>query len=401
MTQTPSPGGSPSPRRLVGVVDDYAKELDKLEARSVRNTIATIRRSFQTVLTDLRRHYAAYVEALGPLGYDPSRSTIRRPGEYSAVEATTKYRAILADAALFLPESEINQWQVRYEQDLREAARLGGDLGQQLLTLAGRPIETGMFSGADPASVRAAANTTAALIRGEGAKFRDQLVQIVGEGATRGWGASRLELQIRQALRGAKDPQRLTQRMGLEQRAALIARSELANAYAQGSLTRARTRGDAYVRVLASNDERVCPTCAARNGRIYPVDRLVLPFHPRCRCVATSIPNEAVEERDPATRRILLDAERWQEEHNEGLQTFAQGQYDRDLQGLRRQRDRLKDPELLEQIEKRIARMEEKGPDLVRARLELAKALRTPTASERRIFGPGAQALSESVGLFD
>jgi SPP1 gp7 family putative phage head morphogenesis protein len=382
-------------------VDDYAKELDKLEARSVRNTIATIRRSFQTVLADLRRHYSAYVEALGPVGYDPSRNTIRRPGEYSAVEATTKYRAILADAALFLPESEISQWQVRYEQDLREAARLGGDLGQQLLTLAGRPIEAGMFSGADPASVRAAANTTAALIRGEGAKFRDQLVQIVGEGATRGWGPSRLELQIRQALRGAKDPQRLTQRMGLEQRAALIARSELANAYAQGSLTRARSRGDVYVRVLASNDERVCPTCAARNGRVYPVDRLVLPFHPRCRCVATSIPNEAVEERDPATRRVLLDAERWQEEHNEGLRTFAQGQYDRDLQGLRRQRDRLKDPELLEQIEKRIARMEEKGPDLVKARLELAKALRTPTASEKRIFGPGAQALSESVGLFD
>jgi SPP1 gp7 family putative phage head morphogenesis protein len=401
VTQTPAPGGSPSPRRLVGVVDDYAKELDKLEARSVRNTIATIRRSFQTVLTDLRRHYSAYVEALGPVGYDPSRNTIRRPGEYSAVEATTKYRAILADAALFLPESEISQWQVRYEQDLREAARLGGDLGQQLLTLAGRPIEAGMFSGADPASVRAAANTTAALIRGEGAKFRDQLVQIVGEGATRGWGPSRLELQIRQALRGAKDPQGLTQRMGLEQRAALIARAELANAYAQGSFARARARGDAYVRVLTSKDERVCRTCASRNGRIYPVDRLVLPFHPRCRCVPTSIPNEAVEERDPATRRILLDAERWQEEHNEGLQTFAQGQYDRDLQGLRRQRDRLKDPELLEQIEKRIARMEEKGPDLVKARLELAKALRTPTASEKRIFGPGAQALSESVGLFD
>ncbi len=276
MTQTPGP------RRLVGVADDYAKALDLLERRSARNTVLMLRRSLQNVLIDLKRHYASYIDTLGPQGYDPARNSIRRPGAYSAAEATAKFRAITLDAQQFMGEEELRQWTVAYERDLREAARLGGDLGQELMTMVGRPPSEVPFAGADPLAIRAAATTTSAYIQGETARFRDQLVQIVGEGATRGWGPSRLETSIRQALRGAKDPNGITQRLGLEQRAALIARSELATAYTQGTLARSRQQGYSYVRVLASNDERTCPTCASRNGRVYPIDRVPVPWHPRC-----------------------------------------------------------------------------------------------------------------------
>jgi SPP1 gp7 family putative phage head morphogenesis protein len=402
VTQAPGPGSNPpAPRRLVDAADDYALVLDQLERRSTRNTVATLRRSLDRVLFDLRRHYAAYTDALGPRGFDPARNAIRRPGEYSTLEATAKYRAIIQDAQQFLTDGELRQWQVRYEQDLREATRIGGELGIELQRLTGQAPAALPFTGADPAVIRAATTTTSALIQGEVARFRDQLVQIVGEGAARGWGPTRLERQIRQALRGAKDPNGITQRLGLEQRAALIARSELANAYAQGALAMARERGDSYVRVLASNDERVCPTCAARNGRIYPVDRVVLGYHPRCRCVAVPVPDEAVEERDPAVRAVLLDSERWQEEHERGVVTFAEGQHQQRLDGLQRQRARLKDPELIEAMDERIARLEELGPDMVKARLELNRALRTPTASEKRLFPGRAESLQESVALFE
>ena len=406
MTQTPGPspdsGSSPppAPRRLVGVADDYARALDVLEARAARNTVATLRRSLQGVLADLRRHYTSYTESLGPQGYDPARNAIRRPGEYSTLEATAKYRAIISDAQRFLSDLELEQWRVQYEGDLREAARLGGELGLQLQQLAGLPPAAVPFTGADPAAIRASATNVSALIRGEGVRFRDQLVQIVGEGATRGWGPKRLEKQIRVALQGAKDPDGITRRLGLQQRASLIARSELAAVYAQGSLGRARERGDAYVRVLASNDERTCPICAARNGRVYPVDRVLLPFHPRCRCVAVPVPNEAVQERDPAVRAVLLDNDRWQEEHERGVEAYAEGQHQQRLDGLRRQERRLTDPDLKDAMAARIARLVERGPDMVKARLELSRALRTPTASEKRLLGPGAQSLAESVALF-
>lgn len=248
----------PEPRRLVGTVDDFARALAKIEARAARNTITTLLRSLQRVLLDLRRHYASYLEELGPQGFDPARNAIRRPGEYSAMEATAKFRAIIQDAQQFMTEQELQQWTVAYERDLREAARLGGELGLKMMQMVGRPPESVPFTGADPMAIRSAALTTSSYIQGETARFRDQLVQIVSEGATRGWGPSRLETSIRQSLRGAKDPNGITQRLGLEQRAALIARSELANAYTQGTLMRSRQQGYSYVRVLASNDERMC-----------------------------------------------------------------------------------------------------------------------------------------------
>ena len=392
---------SPAPGALTRLADDYAKALDTLERRSRRNTVTTLRRSLNNVLISLRRSYTLYLDELGPQGFDPSRQPIRRPGEYSAAEATAKFRAIMRDAQQFMTDEELRQWSVAYERDLREAARLGGELGTRLERMLRRPDSEVPFTGADPMAIRAAALSTSAYIQSETVRFRDQLVQIVGEGATRGWGPKRLEQQIRQALRGARDPNGITQRLGLEQRAALIARSELANAYAKGSIARARDRGDAYVRVLASNDERTCPTCASRNGRIYPVDRLVLGFHPRCRCIAVPVPNEAVQERDPETRRLLLDAERWQEEHNDGVRAYAEAQHRKQLEQLQRQQARAKEPEAIEAIDAQIARLEEQGPNIEKARAELARALRTPTASEKRLYPQNPQPLAESVPLFD
>ena len=355
----------PAPRRLVGIVDRYGRALDQLEARSRRNIIEILRRSLAGTLQTLRRSYVRYLEALGPQGYDPSRNAIRRPGAYSAAEATARFAAIVSDAQGFLSDLELRGWQATYEADLQAAATLGGQLGADLARLAGDAID-GPFTGADPMVIRAAANNVGALIRGESVRFRDQLVQIVGEGATRGWGPKKLEKQIRVLLQGARDPQGLNRRLGLEQRASTIARSELAATYSQATLSRARERGDAYVRVLASNDERVCPTCASRNGRVYPTDRIALPFHPRCRCVAVYVPNEAVEETDPELQDTLLDSERWREEHERGVAAYAKG----------------------------------RGVTMEQARAELARALRTPTASERRMFPGKAQTLGESVALF-
>ena len=392
---------APGPREHTKLADDYAKALELLESRSRRNTVAILRRSLNGTLQALRRSYSRYLGELGPQGYDPSRQAIRRPGEYSAAEATAKFRSIVLDAQQFMVDEELRQWQASYEQDLREAARLGGELGQRLETLVSRPAAAVPFTGADPLAIRAAAQSTSAYIQGETVRFRDQMVAIVGEGATRGWGPAKLERQIRQALRGAKDPNGITQRLGLEQRAALIARSELANAYAKGSLARARERGDAYVRVLASNDERTCPTCASRNGRIYPVDRLVLGFHPRCRCIAVGVPNEAVQERDPATRAVLLDSERWRDEHEAGVRAYAEGKHRDELEALQRQRDRVKDPEAIESFDERIRRLEDRGPNMEKARADLARALRTPTASEKRLYPTNPLPLAESVPLFE
>ena len=420
---------TPGPRRLVGVADDYSRALDQLERRAVRNTKALLRRSLQRTLADLKRSYALYLEALGPMSRDPSWQFIRRPGSYTSAEATAKFRAILRDASGFLPEQELQQWQVSYQADLREAATLGVELAselnrlqqlppaapgmgpttpaqvqflsQELVAMVSRPDAAVPFAGANPDAIRAAALQASAYIQGETARFRDQIVQIVGEGATRGWGPKRLERDIRQALVGARDPRGITKRMGLEQRAELIARTELATAYSNGTLRTAQSRGIAYVRLLASNDERTCPTCASRNGRVYPVDRITVPLHPRCRCVLVEVNNEAVTETDPALRATLLDNERWQEEHDRGVEAYAEGRHQERIKVLQGQVERAADGDRKDALSAELQRLVDRGPDIVKARTELAQALRTPTASERRLFGKDAATLRESVPLFD
>jgi SPP1 gp7 family putative phage head morphogenesis protein len=357
---------TPGPRQLTGVADDYAKALAALERRSVANTLALLRRSLAGTLVTLRRSYNAYLSDLGPLTRDDAGQQHRRPGAYTTAESTAKFRAILQDAQQFMTPAELVFWREGYERDLREATQLGGDLATELILMVSRPDSMVPFAGADPLAVRAAALNASAFIQNETARFRNQIVEIVGEGVARGWGPTRLERQIREALRGARDPKRLNQRLGLEQRAALIARSELATAYVKGSLQRARERGDGYVRVLASNDERTCPTCASRNGRIYPVDRVPIPWHPRCRCITIPLPNEAIEESDTETQDILLDSKRWRDEHERGVEAYAKA----------------------------------RGVSIEKARTELARALQTPTASERRLYPKGQPSLQESVPLF-
>lgn len=358
----------PAPPRIVGIVDSYARELDRLEARSTKNIQAILRRSLAQVLGSLSYSYRQYTNVLGAQGRDPTGNRIRRPGEYGILDANARLGQIYRDAAGFLSESEISQWQALHERDLAEAAALGSKLEQELAALANRPsANVFQFAGADPAVLRAAALRTGAYIRNEGANFRNDLIQIVGTGAARGFGPRRIEADIRKLLRGARDPRGLNRRLGLEQRAALIATSELSNVYAQATLARTKERGDNYVRVLASNDERTCPVCASRNCRVFPADRIILPFHPKCRCVAVPVSNEAIQERDLSVRGILMDSDRWRAEHERGVEAYAKA----------------------------------KGLDIKKAQADLAKALKTPTPAEKRLFPKNPLPLTESVPLFD
>jgi hypothetical protein len=108
-----------------------------------------------------------------------------------------------------------------------------------------------------------------------------------------------------------------------------------------------------------------------------------------------------VQERDPATRAVLLDSDRWREEHEDGVRAYAEGKHRDQLEALQRQRDRVKDPEAIESFDERIAKLEDQGPDMEKARADLARALRTPTASEKRLYPTNPLPLAESVPLFD
>lgn len=92
---------------------------------------------------------------------------------------------------------------------------------------------------------------------------------------------------------GARDAAKLLiQEVGLaKQRALTVARTELIHAYAEGQLDTFDKLGITELGVevehLTAGDDRVCPKCAALNGKIYKSvaeARGVIPVHPNCRC---------------------------------------------------------------------------------------------------------------------
>jgi SPP1 gp7 family putative phage head morphogenesis protein len=349
--------------RIISGVDSYAAILDELEGRMVENTTAMLRTALDRVLGDLKRHYSAYLNAVGPEALDPEGNPIRAPGAYSSGEATAKYQAILRDAQQFLPPEEIAAWQRRFSTDLVEALSVGGEAAAALQTIVTGATAT--YAGANPLAVRAATQAATAFMQGETARFRDQIAQIVSEGVARGWGSRRLERQILGALEGTTDSTGKTARMGLRQRAEVIARSELANAYVKGAIDHNLKEGYAFIRWVAATDERACRWCLSRHGQIFPADQVVIPAHPQCRCTPVPVPANEVLEEDPVIRDTLLDGEFWREAQSEGVRALAKAE----------------------------------GISEEKARGLLQRALTMPTASERYLFPDRKRSIPPSAPL--
>jgi SPP1 gp7 family putative phage head morphogenesis protein len=114
--------------------------------------------------------------------------------------------------------------------------------------------------------------------------------------------------------------------MGLKQRAEVIARSELANAYVKGAIDHNLAEGFAYIRWVAATDERACRWCLSRHGRIFPADQVVIPAHPQCRCTPVPLSADEVQEQDPVIRDTLLDGAFWREEQDAGVKALAKAE---------------------------------------------------------------------------
>jgi SPP1 gp7 family putative phage head morphogenesis protein len=358
-----------SRRRRIGeaslqLAEDYAEALRQLEARSETATVEALRRSLAGVMAELKRAYGRYLEAAAPEGVDAQGRPLQRSGAAVIRESSARLRSILEISQDFLSEAEILRWQQQLERDLTEAQRLGGELSRELAQLSA-PEAALPFGGANGPAVAAAVRNAGAYLGAEGARFREQLVAVTADAAARGWGPKRMEAQVRRALEGAGDPTGKTRALGLRQRAALIARSELATAYAQGQLEHTRRQGFEYVRWVAVKDERACPYCASRHGQIYPAGKVVTPAHPRCRCVTTPVPQEVADLPAGEARDGLLDQAFWRESQQQAWKEYA----------------------------------EAKGMEPAAARKELQRYLKLPTASEKRRYPGVLESLMPSVAL--
>jgi len=305
------------------LADDYDTALKILADRSANNIGNAMARAMVDLLKDLRRFYRDFLDEQQP-STRSGDGEMRRPASYSIASKAARLQELIKLAQGYLPAQYLKAIDEQIKSDLGEAYAMGGNLSQELAQLISPDqVARSPFVGATKTQIEAAAKTAGAYIRREVETFRDDLARIITDGIAQGTSTRQLETRVRQALAGARDPDGLTQRMGLRQRAELIARAEIGNAYLNAQKTTAGRNGYEYARWIATKDERTCRVCASRHGLIYKLSEMVGTQHPRCRCVLSPISTEAIEESNPELRATLLREEFWMKSRDDMIKAFA------------------------------------------------------------------------------
>ena len=118
----------------------------------------------------------------------------------------------------------------------------------------------------------AAAAQAKSYLRRHGEKFAEIAAFTVAQGIAEGRPTPAMVQDMRQRLTVTKS------------RAQTIVRTESLRAYNDASGLYYSTQGVDVVLYYATADDRTCPWCAPRAGRIYRRADIKVPLHPRCRC---------------------------------------------------------------------------------------------------------------------
>lgn len=118
----------------------------------------------------------------------------------------------------------------------------------------------------------AAAKQSHGYLRKHGERFAETSAEIVASGIAEGRSTERMIGDMRDRLKVVKS------------RGDVIVRTESLRAYNEASNNYYAQNGVDTVLYYATADDRACPICAPRGGKVYNRSDIRVPIHPRCRC---------------------------------------------------------------------------------------------------------------------
>lgn len=349
--------------RLVDEAERRSRELKQQQEQAAAIVAAILSASLAAVLPAVLRAYRRYVEALRPAQTDPAGQRYR-PVAGTGQQAAKRLAAVTAAAAGFASEADLRQMERELERILRDTAARGIDAAQTMAAI--QQVETTGRVPIPDDLIAARVGAVSGVIRAHATEFRSIISQVVADSAAQGFPGKRVERMLLEAFQGAESSDGQVLRRGLVQRIGFEVETEVGVQSLNTQLSQVLATGESYVRWVTAQDERVCPYCASRHGRIYIASRISIPAHPRCRCHVAVVPDEQVNINDMERRHDVLDAPFWTREVEETEWAFAQGKGWEDEDGQ---------------------------PDWRRARDYLIEYQRRPTAAERARY-PG---IEESV----
>lgn len=342
----------------------WTDELTKLSDKNRETITKAMASSISGTLRDLRTAYGKFNTSEG------------ETNRYTIEQQTARYRQLVKASESLLGPATIKQIEGIYQRDLQKAYATGGTASNDLSRIVGAKDTAIQKLNKMPVAAQMKAGSRLNVFwEKEAVQLRDKVTEATLTALQRGKGWTSAQRDIADALRGygqtvlrSNDELSRTARggilMNLEQRADLIARTELANAYIEGQMTQYRKNGYSHGRWSATG-ERSCAYCASREGVVYPLDELdgAIPAHPRCRCTVAPVLGEQVKRVQNATDKgaaaaAYLDDTGWtairQQRHSEYLKFTG------------------------------------------KSSLDPAKWLNTPTSREKYLKGPNAKAAQPS-----
>ena len=272
--------------QLGGLTDANRQRITRTLAGSISKTVA-----------DLKVAYSKFNASEGA------------SNRYTIESQTARFKELTKAADGLMGPGALKNIQSIYENDLNDAYSLGTSASRDLTKIVdGVDTSAAAKISKMPIAAQAAAGQNLMQFWAkEKAALTAKVTEATLSALQRGKGWAAAQRDIAQALRSdgqtilrGRDELSVTARngivMNLEQRADLIAKTEMANAYVQGQIAQYKQNGYDHGRWSATG-ERSCPFCVAREGNIYTLDELegAIPAHPRCRCTIAPVLGENVK----------------------------------------------------------------------------------------------------------
>lgn len=184
--------------------------------------------------------------------------------------------------------SRIDEYDRIFQKLLGQSASYGVDVADALVgQMAGERPRIDISIPVE-ATVEAAKQSHGYL-RKHGERFAETCAELVASGIAEGRSTDKIVRDMRDRLGVVKS------------RAEVIVRTESLRAYNEASNNYYAQNGVDQVLYYATADDRSCPICAPRGGKIYKRTDIRVPVHPRCRCYLAPWESD-IAEMDPAYR---------------------------------------------------------------------------------------------------
>lgn len=308
--------------QLEGSSLEWLQQLDVLENNGVNRTNRVLNVGAQNVLNQLNGAYKKLQD---------SKGTNNR---YVAQQAEAR----LANISDLLPPKQKRALVEAQKAELTKAQQMGGKSGVDLARIAKEGSLT-LKENAKP-NLNAIDNAGKRLNdfwSKENQSFRDRVTALTQVNLAEGKSYRNLAGQVRSLLlleqqQGTESARstRVNQKMGISQRAEVIARTEMQTAFVQGQINNYRGLGYEWARWSAAA-ERTCGYCMSRDGLVFVMEEVEgsIPAHPRCRCTLIPVEKPAgIGDKKPSQLQAdeFLDDQYWQKSRKDKLDQWKDDQ---------------------------------------------------------------------------